>query len=435
MGLGNTSLPSVNGSATQLAPDNLIEQTRLSRATKCALAIASVFCFILVVSLASLLACAVVHPAIYIGFALAVVLFFVVFGTIILHFLRSDKKPVLPISEPTKIKLPPSLIPIPEGFLRVVKEKFPSVIYDLCVSQLLTISQLRSVLEGIKENDFTSMSADVNKKLEAFGVRNLQRECQGVDLPTLDEVLMQNCPFFFLKSFIDQGPREIPEAEGMSPETYWTSCAGLLQEGDILFDEGSWIFAHVVFREEYEQLVHHAREGSWHEVSIGDQALVEQIKSRIEASVNELSKRQQLLALQVVYNPLRLQSLCMHGMSWEQMLILRGVGISCCGFLMECEIKGECLPKLARTMSVIYPHLNETSPNYDPDTALLTWKEWQAGLGTHESTEEGNCHEATLDLLNSRSRRGICLQPVSGIDAKMLAHPRYQMLNEKRSKM
>ncbi|WP_348662774.1 DUF1389 domain-containing protein [Chlamydia vaughanii] len=345
---------------------------------------------IIAVALAAVLACGIVHPAVIVGLGLATILSGVMLSLALRDYLRP---------------------PIPQEFLKIIKTYYPKAIYDLCVRQKLTIQELRTVLTGVSEHDLSSVPDSLKVKLEKFGKERLIQECEdfaqkSIDssLPKLDDLLVRFCPWYFLKRFVDLGPKEMPQAENLPPEVYWTGpmgrTSGFLES---VFAPHTWLFGRVVSEGEYHELLDNAKNGTWDCCK----DLVESIHKRMLGDIGFSYLKDSAADFKVSQwtssvSTYRSLLLCKHGMSWEQLQLISDISNEELWFLHLTDTLSRSKMGLVRHLLSVFPHIQEDSSAYDPDVALVTWDTWISQFRKFLSHQD--VYQSNLEFLASRSR-------------------------------
>ncbi|WP_348662770.1 DUF1389 domain-containing protein [Chlamydia vaughanii] len=374
--------------------------------------ISGIFLATLALVFTIVLACGIVHPALIVSLVIVSV-------AILAIAIRSCRKEIVEI---------PLEAPIPLGFLNVVKQKYPQVIYDICVYQNLTIQELRDVISKVSQRNIPLMKT--SKQIENFGAKKLLNGCQDTYLPPLDDILMKYCPLYFLKRFIELGPKEIPQKENLPPEIYWTARAAL---GDryIVFSEILWLFSQTVTIEEYSILRARARLGLWDMTSDIVERVISRMKEKLPSIPDSIDKAAISADIDANHTLLRL---CKHGMGWEQIQFIKKYGNPRhLGFLQKNERLGAYDSKLSKLMAAVYPYLDEDSRAYNASLALLTWKELKLGISNAAAdfvSSDPIFYEAGIQFFNSRLKSsGIVLQPLPFSGEEALTLPTYAIDN------
>ncbi|WP_348662780.1 DUF1389 domain-containing protein [Chlamydia vaughanii] len=297
---------------------------------------------------------------------------------------------------------------LPEGFISVMRTFYPEAISDICVEQSLTIQELRCLLKGLAEGgDKQNYSEALWVKVRRFGVERLEGVRCASLLPSLEDLLLQHCPFYFLKRFIELGPREMPEAEGLSPEVYWTSRLGFVFNEVSIFQPIVWFLLRTISQDEYEKLLDHARNSTWDQVK----DLRESVLERVNAYPREGYTLSGLVGARDVKNNLErsetLLALFKHGISWEQLQLCRYLDSTSINHFFNIDMRGRGGDVLRATVAA-FPFINEEEGNFKPEIALLTWKEWIADLAYVRSRAGAwGDYAGSVGLLNRRVRSGV----------------------------
>lgn len=251
---------------------------------------------------------------------------------------------------------------LPEPFLCVLRELYPEALYNFCVGTKASIQDLRVVLEALTTGEMCGISVKIKRDMEIFG---LKHESFPKDLPSLDSVLIKNCPWQFVLHFISLGDEQVSREAGMSPEVYWTR--GLGQDGDDhLFNHFTWLFSHVVTRDEYEQLLLHTNDQGIHTSQTSLlKSLAKRMRDLFQGVENDLTKKQKKALRDSIVRDYRelLFDLLRLRMNWQQIQLFRcllfnhAYLFSLYNFVIEDVID----------------EISESSSHYDPELALLTW--------------------------------------------------------------
>ena len=363
--------------------------------------LAGIISAVFVSVLAVVMALGIVHPAIIV---LASVLGLIAFVSLMKCAVDVCRKHIMPPCS------------IPSGCLQVICDNYPLVIGDLCKQERLTIQELRrvlSVLRGLEESGLEGISGDLRKKLDTFGWQRLVEGCRDQELLSLDDVLTRSCCLYFLKRFIDLGPKDIPASEGMLPEVYWMNNVGFENNPISTVGVTSWLLANVLTEQEYVLLRDCARKNIW-----GDEQeqRCKNLALRAKEFLQSQSSGSHKVNLSLAPRTFWCRHFFSHGMSWEQVQLLKGLSYRQALFLQggpEDEGNfGEArtVNELVCFVPQIYPCLNEDGPQYDASIALITWKEFQAAMAKevkrHRRAKEGGYSWraiCALNILNSRS--------------------------------
>ncbi|MEF9497452.1 DUF1389 domain-containing protein [Chlamydia sp. 04-14] len=379
-------LPGSNASLILTKKDRSTTPCITDKLHKCALAVASLVFLALSATFTAFIILGLTHFSIVLGLIISLALS----GVMLTSLYR--------LYHPCREKLP-----IPSGFLSVIKQEFPQVVYDLTIQERLTLQELRAVISGLSSGTFTFPSEACQVKLERFGLERLQQACADIKLPDLENLLVKHCPLYFIKTFIQIGPREFPEAENLDPEVYWLSRTGLTHRLDTAFHHYIWIFSKVISKSEYETLLDHAQNNTW------DQAypMVEEIRTRLIGRVPNESveyfyvDRAWLSHCFSQFSLEWLLYLCKHGVSWGQLQLIGQVECRDMIFLsMFNDANGGM--NLIELILSIYPHIQEDHDEFDASITLLTWDEWIDDYEKHKEDFGWRFYDRTITFLNER---------------------------------
>ena len=254
-------------------------------------------------------------------------------------------------------------VALPKPFLSVLRKLYPESIHNFCMEKQVAIWELESVLAALRAGDLSMMSAEVRNKVESFGWQSLQQACSTGGLPSLESILIQNCPWQFILKFVSLGEKSVPRETGLAPELYWT------QNGENhIFNHFTWLFSHVVLQEEYAQLLLHVEEDRIHFSQEGLlKSLAERMRAFSDTVPNDLSKEQkEELKACIVCDPRGLLSYLLRlRVNWEQILLFKQLSFDCA---YVCSLYSFAVEEVIN-------ELREDSPEYDPEIALLTWED------------------------------------------------------------
>lgn len=294
--------------------------------------------------------------------------------------------------------------PIPKGFLKVIHDSYPQEIYMCCVERGLTIQELRQVLDAVEREDISRMSTSLIGKLGISELNRLIVACRQQSLPSLDALLIQSCPLYFYRAFVQSGSRDVPESEGLLPFVYWLGNAGLGDRGSV-FDVVSWLFVNVTTNEEYRVLRDQAKSCSWQR----DSELLQDIEQRMEEKLAQLEELSEVQKREVRHSMMVMSSkilgLCHHDMSVEQLDLLRNACVLNMHFMSGYESSSRANVNLVRTFFGLRSYIEEEEEKYDPYVALLTWEEYKEGVSAYYLPGECDHVMALKKWLEGRSRR------------------------------
>ncbi|MEF9497451.1 DUF1389 domain-containing protein [Chlamydia sp. 04-14] len=293
-------------------------------------------------------------------------------------------------------------LPIPEGFRYVIRKHFPEVLYDLVIEKELTLQELRAVISGLSSGTFTFPSIACREKVERFDLERLQKGCEGIEFPDLENLLLKHCPFYFMNKFVQLGPKDLPQSENMSPATYWFSRTGLSDRLDTVCHPYVWFLAQVISQGEYETLLLHAKKGTWFAVK----DLFKTVINKILIHMRNIPLDNVWTETEALFTCIKLPwllYLCKHGVSWKQLQLFKEIRYQDVKFLNKINrLEGGI--NLMKLVSTIAPCIDENRKGFDPYIALLTWDEW---IREHENHTH---YEGIVDFLNSRSKHHLTKQ-------------------------
>ncbi|WP_366223716.1 DUF1389 domain-containing protein [Chlamydia buteonis] len=356
---------------------------------KYALAVGNSVFLALITTFATLMICGLTQPVIIVGLIISIILLCVSLGLLIYRTYE--------------LKFRPS---IPQGFASIIKREFPSVIYDFVVRERLSLQEFRAAISGLSSGEHVFPSHKCQEKVERFGLERLQTACQGIHLPDLEKLLLRSCPLYFLGKFIELGSRELAQAADMEPEVYWVCRTGLSSCLDTAFHHYTWLLAQVVSEFEYESLLNHAHNGTWNEA----QPIVESIRSRLIAILPDMFVDSFHVDHGWVSYCLNTYSLdwllflCKHGVSWEQLQLLKEVECRHVVFLSLFNEENGGM-NLARLMLATYPYIHQEGSEFDSSLALLTWDEWIHYYEKNKESPKWHFYDQTLSFLNKSSNK------------------------------
>ncbi|EPP38204.1 hypothetical protein BOKEGFJH_00401 [Chlamydia avium] len=335
------------------------EQSKMSWRGKVYPCVISVFLIISIVGCVSALSLGL--PPILV--ILSLVLFLLFSGALLVVLSNVGQK--LLDSYSSLSMLPESETSLPRPFLYVLREVYPRVFLDFCIEKQVTIQDLRSVLTALTTGNMDVVSGDTRNKVDSFGLQRLQKENLS-DLPPLEAVLIQNCPWQFVMKFISLGDY-VYEQSGMTPEVYWTQSMSH-GSGLHVFNHFTWLFSHVVTQDEYEQLLSNA--GSERILASQDdllKSLAERMKIQLNNTRSNLSDAQKdELRSRIICDPQGLLFYLLHlGVNWEQIQLFRQLPFDCAYLFSLYDFE----------INEVIDKISESSPEYDPEIALLTWSD------------------------------------------------------------
>ncbi len=378
--------PSVTSPATPNDITALIAQTgckvqNIAPRNKCLPSLITGVAFaIIALALGVVLACGIAHPVIITGLVLALI----ISGVALALALREHRRP-----------------PIPQGFLNIIKKAYPKVIYDLCVHQKLTLQELRLVLQHASSGNFYNAPSSIKAKLEKVDLDGLVASCQGVHLPSLEDLLLEHCPWFLINTFINNGSKYLCEAENLPGEVYWPAPLALYSGCNrTAFHPYMNLVAKHVQCAEYTELLEHAKNNTWDQ----GKHILDRIFGRIyEDSCYQESNRKHVGMY--LNGQGWLLGLLKHGVSWEQVKLFRKVDLESLILLDNLNSVGRCSSLLYYVASV-HSHIQENNPEgFEHDLALMTWEELKTGYQRYsEKQKSENRYDSFMKFLASLVR-------------------------------
>ncbi|WP_348662732.1 DUF1389 domain-containing protein [Chlamydia vaughanii] len=260
--------------------------------------------------------------------------------------------------------------PIHEGFLKVIKKEYPRVIHTFIVRKQVTIQELRSVLNWIQSNYTSTLSDSAQVKVESFGKEKIKKGSLGLPIPDLDDVLIQNCPAYFIKGFVERGNLKYPYEKKMSPEAYWTRPLNFTTDPHTAFDGRTWLLAQVVSEDEYKDLCLSVKEDTQEKVEELLSGIRKRMLSRLAlVSAGEVFSENGDLREKICKDTGWFSRLIAHGVNFPQLQIFKKVSI-----LGPSLLEGQDLSGYSRFVA---PATQENKVEYyDHDRGLATWEEF-----------------------------------------------------------
>lgn len=315
---------------------------------------------------------------------------------------------------------------IPTSFHGAIARHYPEMIRQLCVQENLTIQECRLLIEGLNQgNSIESCPNHLKIKLQNFSFPNLQSTCVRAGLLPLDDVLLKECPFYFINRLIAMGDRKFPESHGLSPEVYWTSRAGFTSCYDTIFTPFVWILSQTVSKEEYLMLLHHAE----NETRSKTKDLIVELQSLMISYIDDVyqpsfSLRKSHLKWEAERSSPFLY-LCKHGFHWEQLQLFTKLDSRYVDFL--CEIESQSRGgHLCRNILATSRYIQEGETSFDPHVTLFTWEEWiEDYQDSSRRDQRWRAHESTVTLLNRRRDEQEPLEAISMDYELLVGQPYY----------
>ncbi|SYX08917.1 Protein of unknown function (DUF1389) [Chlamydia poikilotherma] len=299
----------------------------------------------------------------------------------------------------------PKNIQIPLGFRQVIKSKFPKVFFDLVTTQDLDIMRFRELVTSISnfrgypdssvKNNLDKLSSQLRNAIEAFSVKDLDREIKNQEILNLDDLFVEHCPLYWMKRFIELGDDEVLNENEIRRSwdhsgAYWFSELGLIHESSdnnlkpqTIFNLHLYGLVQEIDESEYSCLMYHVKNNTWNHQDVAmivDRLLIV-CQGDYSRYISEKDKDKTSTELRVEFTEEDVKSLllcmCLHGLSWRQLELIRSTPISSWQFLSWID---RSTPK--RGMRILAgcflkDFINESNPNYESGIALSTYSEYR----------------------------------------------------------
>ncbi|WP_348664081.1 DUF1389 domain-containing protein [Chlamydia vaughanii] len=286
-----------------------------------------------------------------------------------------------------------------KGLREILGDNYPPVLCNLIDKKHLTIGETRLLINALEENAdcdalyFLKYVDTFPRKLRIavtkFGISKLLDNLEAQQLKSLDSILLQHCPLYWLREFINIAPRPPLEyRRNLTPEekaAYWLGRAGCGKNTDSIFVSHTHLIATQISKEDFALLAWHCQNEDWHNSALkpikrqlceacrehAQQKLPENESIDAEAFSKDIDKY--------------LLQLCVHGVSWEQLCLIQAMNS---GFWDRlCAFDGN--RQKLRMFAV--PCLNEISDEnhhlYEPLISLTSWKDFDRLGLTQEALE------------------------------------------------
>ncbi|WP_348662721.1 DUF1389 domain-containing protein [Chlamydia vaughanii] len=330
----------------------LIEPLReriLEGVQKHAYAIASVALIIIATVVTAIVACGIVHPAV-IAVAVVGILAAGIAGYFAVSSICPDAK-----------------TPIPKGFLEEIRYCYGDVMYNFIVKKGVTIHELRVVMRWVNSGFSTQLRGSAKIKAESFGLNKLKNDARKEYRPLFDDFLVQNCPAYLMRRFVALGDPQLPQEKGMSPERYWTSPLGFVDDTYTAFDTRTWLLAQVMTKEEYTLLSEFTKNGLWHQTTAVISDLQTRMLNRLEHVPTWQLFKENGDPIENINDDRWFRRLFDHGVSWAQIQMLGKIDIMFLGLFEGIPLEGYDEKLLTA--------FNESNENYDHEEALICGQE------------------------------------------------------------
>ncbi|MEF9497115.1 DUF1389 domain-containing protein [Chlamydia sp. 04-14] len=315
---------------------------------------------------------------------------------------------------------------MPEGLKEVFKENYPHTFSDFIQKKQLTIQEIRLLLDGLEEagedRDISfhkyvgAFPEKLRTALNKYGISKFTDGLEQTRLLSLDAVLTRNCPIYWLKKFVEISPKLPRELANPSREeiaSYWLGKAGGCRNTETIFLKNTHLIAQKISKEDFDTCSLYVRNEDWENEEL------EAIKHRVSETCLELGREENedsgidvTRFFKGIQNSLL--ELCTHGVSWEQLCLIKSLDFENWDFL--CAIDGN--KQGVRKFAV--PCLREVSDEkhhlYEPLISLLTWKDFD-NLGLKKESifmgEIRNPENRLLKYFNRQSRYHTSIDPLN----------------------
>lgn len=292
---------------------------------------------------------------------------------------------------------------IPFGFRCVIKSEFPKAFFDLVTTQDLKFANFRELLIYIHDfresndisirNNLCKLSPQLKKALEDFGVDNFNTEINGQYLPSLNNLLIENCPLYWMKRFIELGNKNVLRENlekynrGYSG-TYWFCELDSIRrpvsprtEHGTIFLLQSYGLVQELSQEEYvflmDQVKNHTLDNQ-QVTAVVDRLLIH-AQGDYSRYIAEKDKVELLSELRVSFTEESIKELifriCSHGFSWEQLQLIRSTSLASWQFLCWVDRSAAHGGMRILARSFLGDFINENSHKYESNIALATYSE------------------------------------------------------------
>ncbi|MEF9497211.1 DUF1389 domain-containing protein [Chlamydia sp. 04-14] len=299
----------------------------------------------------------------------------------------------------------PKNIQIPLGFRQVIKSKFPKVFFDLVNTQDLDIIKFRELVTSIADfkeyqdssvkNNLDKLSLQLRSAIETFGVDNLDREIDSQNILNLDDLFVENCPLYWMKRFVELGNAEILNENEIRRSwscagAYWFSELGLIHQSSdndlkpqTIFNLHLYGLVQEIDESEYSCLMSHVKNNTWdHQdvATIVDRLLII-CQGDYSRYISEKDKDKTSIEVRVEFTEDKLRNLllcmCLHGLSWRQLELIRSTPISSWQFLSWIDRSTPQRGMRILAGCFLKDFINESNCNYEPGIALATYSEYR----------------------------------------------------------
>ncbi|MEF9520021.1 DUF1389 domain-containing protein [Chlamydia sp. 26-15] len=316
---------------------------------------------------------------------------------------------------------------MPEGLKEVFKENYPHVFCDFIQKKQLTIQEIRLLIHGLEQAgedrdiSFHKYLGTFPKKLKTalnkYGISKFIDGLEQVDLTSLHSLLTRNCPIYWLRKFIEIAPesptRDLVNQSREEIAYYWLGKSGGCRNTETIFSKNTHLISQKISRDDFDTCCLYVRNGDW-----GNEQL-EEIKHKISEAclqVGRQSDEDSGIDVTKFFTSIQnsLLELCIHGVSWEQLCLIKSLDFENWDFLCALDGSKQGVRKF------VVPCLGEVSderhPLYEPLISLLTWKDFD-NLGLKKESifmgEVRNPENRLLKYFNRQSRYHRSIDPLN----------------------
>ncbi|EQM62738.1 hypothetical protein H359_0492 [Chlamydia ibidis 10-1398/6] len=324
---------------------------------------------------------------------------------------------------------------IPEKFSNILQVHYPEVFSEVIKNNKVTIKEVREILsyvDSIKNHGNISEihNSSLRKKfrdplLLLDRVRSYNNAQPYVHI---DNVILQNCPLYWLSKFISLGRQDSLTSHGIvpTPKTmllYWTSTLGLPIRCNRDYFVRETIFNTTIYEvvkkltyEQFNILENFVHRNAWNDCKVnniinsllgdGDQVdLNNQTLNDLQSKVTSMKNYKNILLLTIL-----------HGFSWNQLQMIKALDVDKWDFWCWLDRSADYRGGVQIFGRYFLNHfMNEDSPHYNPGVSLTTYEELL--LITRQSREQKTD--------NLRGVRDVCVHLQKKIDTSMPVESNY----------
>ncbi|WP_226989993.1 DUF1389 domain-containing protein [Chlamydia pneumoniae] len=275
------------------------------------------------------------------------------------------------------------VLPIPNELQKIIYNRYPKEVFYFVKTHSLTVNELKIFINCWKSG--TDLPPNLHKKAEAFGIDILK----SIDLtlfPEFEEILLQNCPLYWLSHFIDKTESVAGEIGLNKTQKVY----GLL--GPLAFHKGYTTIFHsytrplltLISESQYKFLYSKASKNQWDSPSV---------KKTCEEIFKELPHNM-IFRKDVQGISQFLFLFFSHGITWEQAQMIQLINPD--NWKMLCQFDkagGHCsMATFGGFLNTETNMFDPVSSNYEPTVNFMTWKELKVLL---EKVKESPMHPAS----------------------------------------